>query len=554
MLSGYLAMISAFAVIFSPETSWFVEQALLLSDAWLYTPASLPLALTGGWQSAVIGAFVLVAFGALVPFVTILAAEHFVRDGVVVGSGSLQGPRMARVATPSRGGLFRGVVKKELRALIRDRQLRTQAFVMPVMVAVFQIWLNPSLLETLGSNPRHLATAAFGTAMIPLLTGALGGLAMESPALPLLYAAPVSLERLLAAKVRVWVGVAWLFAAIVFVGIWLRTPALFLPSLPHVPLVFVGIVLYAVIALGIGALGTDPLEVEPRRRIRVSAAYLYMVLAGLFGYALYSPSPWAKIVQVALSTLLAFALWQKLRDHLPYVLDPTDAPPPSIAVADGLIAALGFFVLQGLGLVFFGGGEGSRARELFVAFAWAGVLTTLVSVWWFHRNRLPDLARALGLRAPKGGGWLGGLRALAAGTFAGLGAAAIGLFYQTLVVHIPGAKQLLEEASHFSGTELAGGGRYFFFVVAVVAAPLFEEFIFRGILYTGFRRSLRSTGAALASSAVFALVHPAVSVVPVFVMAFVAAKTYEKFRWLGAPIATHMAYNGVIVGVALASN
>ena len=46
--------------------------------------------------------------------------------------------------------------------------------------------------------------------------------------------------------------------------------------------------------------------------------------------------------------LLAAAVWQKVRDVSPYLLDPTAAPRPRLALLDGLVAALAFFVLQGL--------------------------------------------------------------------------------------------------------------------------------------------------------------------------------------------------------------
>jgi ABC-2 type transport system permease protein len=551
MLVSYATMLSAFVVVYARDTDWFIERALSLPDFWLFAPLCAPLALTAGARVAAAGALVLAVSALFVPFATVLVAERLIRSGVIVGGGTYQGARGSRPQVTRGGGLFRGVVKKELRALFRDRQLRTQAFVTPVMLAVFQIWLNPSLLASLGESPRHVATAAFATAMFPLLTGALGGLAVESGALWTLYTVPVPLERLLASKLTVWVGVAWSFATIVFVGLCSRTPSLIVPTLPYVPLVYGGILVYGVIALGVGALGTDPLETETRRRIRASAAYLFTVLASLFGYALYSPSLWAKLVQIALSTLLAFALWQKLRDHLPYVLDPTEAPPASIAVADGLIAALGFFVFQGLGVLLFGRNEGSMARDLLVAFVWAGGLTAFLSVWLFHRSRLPDLFRALGLRAPAGTPWLALLRAVGVGTVAGLAAALFGIAYQTVASHVPVLRTLMEEASKFSKTELADGGRVWFSALAVGAAPLFEEFIFRGILYSGFRRSLGARSAALASALVFALVHPAISALPVFVMAFLAARAYERFRWLGAPIATHMTYNAVIVGVGL---
>jgi len=47
---------------------------------------------------------------------------------------------------------------------------------------------------------------------------------------------------------------------------------------------------------------------------------------------------------------------------------------------------------------------------------------------------------------------------------------------------------------------------------------MFEEFIFRGLIYGGLRRSFGAVIAALASAAIFAIVHPPASVIPVFIM------------------------------------
>jgi len=49
----------------------------------------------------------------------------------------------------------------------------------------------------------------------------------------------------------------------------------------------------------------------------------------------------------------------------------------------------------------------------------------------------------------------------------------------------------------------------------IVAAPIFEEFIFRGLIFGGLRRSLDLPVAAIASAAIFAIVHPPASVIPV---------------------------------------
>src|SRR5262249_748514 len=149
-------------------------------------------------------------------------------------------------------------------------------------------------------------------------------------------------------KVHVWVGVASGFAVVVLVVLLGRSPALIPASLWHVPLVFAGVYLYAVIGIGLGALGTDPFEHEPRRRLRAAAAYAFMLSLSVSGYALFSRALWAKFGELTLSALLAYALWQKLKDHLPYLLDPTEAPPPTIGVADGVLAALAFFAFQGV--------------------------------------------------------------------------------------------------------------------------------------------------------------------------------------------------------------
>ena len=44
--------------------------------------------------------------------------------------------------------------------------------------------------------------------------------------------------------------------------------------------------------------------------------------------------------------------------------------------------------------------------------------------------------------------------------------------------------------------------------LTVLAAPLFEEFIFRGPIFGGQRRTFGFGGAALTSAAIFVIVHP----------------------------------------------
>ena len=86
-------------------------------------------------------------------------------------------------------------------------------------------------------------------------------------------------------------------------------------------------------------------------------------------------------------------------------------------------------------------------------------------------------------------------------------------------------------------------------LLAVLAAPVFEEFIFRGLIFGGLRRTYGVTASMLASAAIFAIIHPPLSVVPVFLMALCAAYVYERSRMLIAPMLVHAIYNAVVLGV-----
>ena len=84
--------------------------------------------------------------------------------------------------------------------------------------------------------------------------------------------------------------------------------------------------------------------------------------------------------------------------------------------------------------------------------------------------------------------------------------------------------------------------------LALVAAPLFEEFIFRGLIFGGLRRSFGVWPATLASAALFAIVHPAFSIIPVFILGACAALVYERSRSLLAPMIVHAVYNACVIG------
>jgi membrane protease YdiL (CAAX protease family) len=88
--------------------------------------------------------------------------------------------------------------------------------------------------------------------------------------------------------------------------------------------------------------------------------------------------------------------------------------------------------------------------------------------------------------------------------------------------------------------------------LTVLAAPLFEEFIFRGLIFGGLRRLMGALPAAAGSAALFAIVHPPLAMAPVFVLGLCAAWAYERSKSLLAPMLVHAAYNALVLGVQAA--
>jgi membrane protease YdiL (CAAX protease family) len=246
------------------------------------------------------------------------------------------------------------------------------------------------------------------------------------------------------------------------------------------------------------------------------------------------------LTQVVVAALVAVALWQKASDRLPYLLEPTESAPPRLSVADGLIAVLAFLTLQTLvrGLLTVST-ELSLGMQLLVGTGVAGVVTTLAALWFLRR--VPGLLVATGLRAGRDNA-MSLLRSLRPGVLAGLAAGVFGAAYLALLEAVPALRAWRDSWSVGAPMHDAG-----LFVWVVLAAPVFEEFVFRGLLFQGLRRSVAPWLAVVVSAALFTAVHPALSALPVFVLGIAAALSFRRTGLLQTSIAAHVVYNFIVV-------
>jgi len=546
---GTIFLLLYLASLFSqPLEAFLVGQAKELPASFTWNPLSFYLLLgaphSNPAEAMTVGALMaVIAFGTAA--VALFFAEFFIREGLLKSSGPYQGIRRQKTATQSAGWLS-GVAANEMILLRRDRNLLVQVLVSPLIVVAYYFLVNSSMISSATGNFHHAATMAFVIGSYVLMSSAMPVLTRENKTLWQLMTFPRELSSILVEKTQVWAVFALLYAGTILLVLAHFNHHLHPSALLDAFLALYGVGLYAFIAAGIGIMGTNALETEVRARFRPEMVYLYMILVAMYAVTIYTPSVWSKFAQVVLSTLLAYALWQKVKDVSPYLLDPAEKPARALSLADGMMAALAFFVLQGLlGFFFSQSTSMPLAMQVVLTYVIAGFLVFVLCLAIFSSQKIPHVWQSVGLsRAP------GTVMPIGKAVVIGLaygGAAALGAMIYLHVVDLVPQWHIWKQDAEMSALLRRADNPLWICGLAVIAAPLFEEFIFRGLVFQGLRRSTGPFWAVLASAALFAMVHPPFSVIPVFGLGIATALSFQRSGFLLAPILTHATYNACVI-------
>ncbi|HEX2054399.1 MAG TPA: CPBP family intramembrane glutamic endopeptidase [Actinomycetota bacterium] len=184
---------------------------------------------------------------------------------------------------------------------------------------------------------------------------------------------------------------------------------------------------------------------------------------------------------------------------------------------------------------------------LFLVAGAAGFVVGGPAVFWVTRALEPGHNTADELRPF---GWVKARPAVIAASAAVGAVLALVLGYGVDIVFPPKDDvqgPLIEAAS------APGWQRIVFVILAIVLAPVVEEFLFRGVLFTGMSRSWGKWPAAVIVTIMFGLLHladiagywPALGVITMVGAAMLAARI--RTGSLVPPIAMHAAYNAVQV-------
>jgi ABC-2 type transport system permease protein len=185
--------------------------------------------------------------------------------------------------------------------------------------------------------------------------------------------------------------------------------------------------------------------------------------------------------------------------------------------------------------------------QITFAYILAGLIVAGLALYTFWRQDVPDLWKKIGVTRIRDGVaaqpvWRGVLRAVAFGALAALGA----IIYMRVLNLFPQG-QIWKQDAELSSFLSRADRPVWICILVIVAAPLFEEFLFRGLIFQGLRRTTGPALAILGSAALFALVHPPISVIPVFGLGIAAAISFQMSGFLLAPILTHAVYNTIII-------
>ena len=131
-----------------------------------------------------------------------------------------------------------------------------------------------------------------------------------------------------------------------------------------------------------------------------------------------------------------------------------------------------------------------------------------------------------------------------------------GLAYSTgasVVVMYPLAKLNSEFVNDIMNSGPLSESAISSFILLVILAPLLEEMVFRGLLFTRLTNKWGTTRAMIVSSLFFGLLHFPFNPIGAFLLGIVACVLYARTRTLLLPIALHAMYNLLVWGLMFTS-
>lgn len=421
---------------------------------------------------------------------------------------------------------------REFRMLARDQQYLAQTVVTPLLIFFLQIYFLYQSKGNLFTEPRTAAAIAFAMAGYSMMSSCYLCIVSEGPALWIFYTLPRTLRSLIFSKVARWGGVAAIY--ILFFFLWCATQsgrALNLELIIPFAIALAGVPLLVVVASALGILGFEGPSATPQRRMKPGSTYAYLAVLASFVACILIPTPGTAALSLLMMVLVASAFWQKASARLPYLLDPASVPIAKLSLADGLIAAQAFFLLQ----LFFTYSQVNRPAPLtgliqFRSVFLAGLICWATLRYQFRKNlnqSWPYLRTSF-VEKKKG-----------TNPVKVFGCVLVGLCAADALILSSVWGRALWQAHAVNDALHPQDLRTIFLLVAIPLSAFFEESIFRGIIYRGLREKFRMPLALLSSAVLSSFLHPLSMTIPSLLLGASCCLLVEFTGSVGASVLLH---------------
>lgn len=423
------------------------------------------------------------------------------------------------------------IQRNELRLLFRDKTFFARTLLVPIVIMGLNLYVGmEGEIGTVFSSKQLgiLSLAPLYTFLFSLMPM----MAAENQTFWLAKTFPVSLSDYFRQKINLWIGLAYFLPAAFVLYFMAHGARINLNVFLILLAIMCFTVTYAYIAAGIAIVGSNAYnETNGFGPVKGIYSFCYLALVSAATSSITNNEAWPIITTFIISLITAKALWQKANQEFPYLLDSVTKPMAIIGPIDGVLAVSAFTILQmiiGLILTFFL--KKSPAIIPFIAFTCAGFFTCVSAIIIYAKDRPSNFPRLINKNF---------IRSIYYGVIGGLAGVVIGIVYLNFII----SKNYFSESINSAGLKFS----YWMFATTVICAPLFEEYIFRGMLFNGLRQNRKPLYSILTSALLFAVIHPPVSVVPVFIMGVLTAVAYELTGSLLASILIHAIYNFAMV-------
>lgn len=494
------------------------------------------------------------AVSAIIIAVAVFFSARSVRAGL---SGAFASDRLQ--VRPGRKAKFgeRPLFRKEYLWFVRDRSAIVQTILIPITVAGFQLFNLRGILSHAGDSWNYLSGAAifFGTYFLWVLGPK--SLISEGSALWIALTWPQGLESMLKAKAWLWSVISsGIVAAVLVAALWL---------FPHdawkIALVGLGWFFFsrsmAEKSVTLVTIVSESGEAEKVPSGRRWAAQLGMLT---FGIGICTQTWSLAVVGIVYSWITAAAMWENLRARLPYLYDPWSErlpQPPTLMHAMVSISILIECAAVVTGLVVAIGGRESLSIAQGLGYSICSVAVT-IGVSTFLSNRGVDPVQIWCWRNGQADehrpeSWLSRYVAagrrdylwLLCGICGGISLGLVAHLYLMAISTVPSIAETIR-ASQLEMKSIPGMAMTYA-IIAIGFAPFAEEYLFRGLVFRALDNLWGKWSAALGAAAFFAIYHPPLAWLPVWLVGVANCFLFKRSKRLAPAVLLHMAYNAVVV-------